>query len=155
MKTNIKKILLATTGYRLCPHLPKGRLIRSLINFLLSNKLIVIKLRYLSPLWGDASQSEAGGIHIYKIKTEAPKLSAALIFAHNFYYILNVFASSPCGLGSLVTFFVSKKVTFTLGEQKPGTGVKVCATAPLCQCAVTAKSCSPASSKSIPVQHSD
>jgi hypothetical protein len=65
MKTNIKKIRLATTGYRLCPHLPKGRLIRSLINFLLSNKLIVIKLRYLSPLWGDASQSEAGGIHIY------------------------------------------------------------------------------------------
>jgi hypothetical protein len=43
----------------------QGGLIRSLINFLLSNKLIVIKLRYLSPRWGDASQSEAGGIHIY------------------------------------------------------------------------------------------
>jgi len=47
------------------PNFSKEGLIRSLINFLLSNKLIVIKLRYLSPLWGDASQSEAGGIYIY------------------------------------------------------------------------------------------
>jgi hypothetical protein len=42
-------------------------------------------------------------------KTVAPKFSAALIFAHNFNYFLRVFASSPFGLGSLVTFFVSRQ----------------------------------------------
>jgi hypothetical protein len=35
--------------------------------------------------------------------------SAALNFAHNFNYFLKVFASSPFGLGSLVTFFVSRQ----------------------------------------------
>jgi hypothetical protein len=35
--------------------------------------------------------------------------SEALIFAHIFNYFLRVFVSSPFGLGSLVTFFLSRK----------------------------------------------